>query len=229
MMSKSMYDSMKNLRDLPNFFFYSLLLPYNAGALTVYEPMKAAAYSWKGVDALFSRPPETTEQALHPEKLIGRREAFSRPSLPAVAQSDFAGAEGWTDDPIDRVGELGIRILLIEHGLGEREATDAAAGWRGDTARVFRKQEMLAYDWKLEWDGNADAIEFRTRVPAMLRAQHPGLEFDGDANAAEDAQVKQGQLDFTWTDADSRTRHGRVAWTGRTVYLVDGFDWPLQN
>lgn len=229
MMSKSMYDSMKNLRDLPSFFFYSLLLPYNVGALTVYAPMKAAAFSWKGVDRLFEHPPETTEQALHPEKLIGRREAFSRPDLPAIAHSDFAGAQGWEADPVNRIGELTIRILLIEHGMSEREATDAAGGWRGDAARVFRKQDMLAYDWKLEWDGNADAIEFRTRVPAMIRAQHPGVAFSGDEAAAESARAKQGQIDFSWTDPQSRTRHGRMAWMGRTVYVIDGFDWPLQN
>jgi hypothetical protein len=229
MLSKSMYDSMKKLENLPNFFFYSLLLPYNVGAVTVYEPFRAAAYSWKGVDLLFARPPETTEQALHPQKLTGRREPFSKPTLPDKGQSDFSDAQGWTEDPTNRIGELAIRIWLIEHGLDEREATDLATGWRGDTVRVFQKTDMLAYDWKLEWDGNADAKEVRVRLPDIIRAQHPEVAFEGSTAAAQSEKSAQGSLDFRWEDAQGRTRHGRLSWGGRELYLVDGFDWPLRG
>lgn len=229
MMSESMYDSMSNLKDLPNFFFYSLLLPYNVGAITVYEPFKATGYSWKGVDLLFDRPPQTTEQALHPDKLIGQREPFTTPQLPDFAQSDFAEAQDWEQDPVNRIGELAIRILLIEHGVPERESVPIAAGWRGDTARVFHKKDMLAYDWKLEWDGNADATEFRTQLARVLKSQHANIQFEQAATLIEDAKAHEGQVDFSWQDDQGRTRHGRVAWLSRTVYIVDGFDWPLRN
>jgi hypothetical protein len=226
-LSESMYDSMAKLRELPDFFFYSLLLPYNVGALTVYEPMRAAGWSWAGVDNLFEVPPETTEQALHPEKLVGRREPFTRPTLPDFARSAFADAVEWTADPDNRVGELGIRIWLIAHGRSEADAGTAAAGWRGDTARVWRKRDLLAFDWRMEWDTLADADELRVAIPGLLRARRPETVFETATAAAEDPATPSGQLDFTWSDPSGRTRHGRLEWDGREVYLVDGFDWPL--
>jgi hypothetical protein len=229
MLSESMYDSMRNLKDLPNFFFYSLLLPYNVGAVSVYKPFASGGYQWQRVDALYTHPPQSTEQALHPDKLVGQREAFSKPKLPAVADSAFRDAQGWSADPPNRVGELAIRILLIEHGYSEAEATDAAAGWRGDAVRVFHKDSMLAYDWQQEWDGNADATQFRIRVARMLRAQHPNISFRGGSATAEDPKAHEGSVGFSWEDDDGKTRSGRMTWRSREVYLVDGFDWPLKS
>jgi hypothetical protein len=229
LLSESMYDSMSKLRELPSFFFYSLLLPYNVGALTVYERFRASAHAWPGVDRLFARPPETTEQALHPEKLLGDREGFSRPILPAPGDSAFADAQGWQADPADRVGELAIRILLIEHGWSEAQASTAAEGWRGDTARVLRKDGLLAYDWALEWDSLEDAAQLRSALPGLLRARHGDVSFEGPAAAAEDAATPEGRVDFRWLDEAGRTRHGRLEWRAREVYLVDGLDWPLRG
>lgn len=230
-MSESMYASMQGLRELPNFVFYSLLLPYNFGGFTVFTVFQQARYDWKSVDTLFERPPETTEQVLHPHKLRPRgNESFVRPKLPRVTQTG-PHTEGWTFDPQDRVGELGIRIWFIERGATERQAAMLAEGWNGDTVRVWWRpdpdgppgEQRLAYEWKLRWDQPSYAQRFRVAFAKALPDQHPNLRFIEHEQAALDQTAKSGEARYVWTDPAGQTRHGKLEWSGTEVTVSQGW------
>lgn len=227
-MSESMYASMQGLRDLPNFVFYSLLLPYNFGGLTVFTVFQQRRYDWRAVDALFARPPETTEQVLHPHKLAGsRREGFLRPKLDR-ASATGPHTEGWTFDPPDRVGELGLRIWFIERGATERQAALLAEGWNGDTARVWWRDDpdgrrRLAFDWKLAWDQPAYARRFRVAVAKSLPDLHPELRWIENEAGVVDERRPSGHAAYTWKDDFGVDRSGWIDWAGNEVFVTEGW------
>lgn len=215
----AMAKSMEQLRQLPVYFFYTLLLPYNQGGLTIYETFEKSGYGWKEIDALFESPPESTEQVLHPEKLLAK-EGFKSVGVPTKAPISAEAAAAWTSDPPERLGELTIRILMVEEGLSEAEAVEAAAGWNGDQLRVWVKDDLLAFDWKIEWDSAKDRGEFMAKMPALLAKQRPGVEGVDAAAVANPI----GSMTLRWKDPQGRDRFGALKWTPTAVRWTDGWD-----
>lgn len=230
-MSESMYASMQGLRDLPNFVFYSLLLPYNFGGLTVFTVFQQARYDWRAVDRLFDDPPQSSEQVLHPNKLGAwrggkGREGFRRPRLArAVDAGDHA--VGWSFDPEDRVGELGLRIWFIERGATENQAALLASGWNGDTVRVWWRtdddQPRLAFEWKLAWDGPDEARRFKTAFAKSLPNLHPEMIWTNGEAGAIDRRSASGRATYRWTDPSGVVRHGKLEWSGDEVFASEGW------
>ena len=134
----------------------AMLFPYRAGfgfiaALRRRQP-------WSAVDAAFVRPPRSTEQILHPDRYFADDlpipiEARAPAALPGY---QIAHSTVW--------GELGFGLWLRSHGIDERAADEAAAGWGGDRAIVIarpgdhRVARAVAIA-RSEWDSEADAIE----------------------------------------------------------------------
>jgi len=85
---------------------------------------------WEGVNALWRRPPRSTEQLLHPERRDDPpSEIEARPTPP-----------GWKKALILQLGELGLRIWL-ERQLPPSRAARAAAGWDGDRVELLSRVE----------------------------------------------------------------------------------------
>ncbi|NMC69651.1 MAG: hypothetical protein GYA57_06230 [Myxococcales bacterium] len=76
------------------------------------------------VDALFRRPPESTEQVIHPEKYGG-------PDAPVRVRFRPGAFAGWHTAYEDTGGEFVIRLWLGSR-LSRSAAAVAAAGWGGD-------------------------------------------------------------------------------------------------
>jgi hypothetical protein len=110
----------------------------------------------RAVNELFQRPPASSEQILHPEKYL-QREA---PRDVCVDEAGFTG-RGWRITASTPVGEIGMRGLLMA-GVSEQEAGRAAAGWGGDSAYLFEREQGAAplFVWKTVWDTAEDAAEF---------------------------------------------------------------------
>ena len=229
-MSEGMADSMKQLKELPVYFFYTLLLPYNQGGQTVYTHFTANGFDWQSIDELFANPPDTTEQVLHPSKLQGEREGFRELKLAEVPPLAEAAREGWQVDPSDRMGELSVRIWLIEEGIDERTASQAAAGWDGDQIAVWHKgEDLLAFDWKLAWDRSEDRQEFMNELPAAIAKQRGIQDTSILATLAQAKPGDEGMVGFNWTDTQGRTRHGRISWTADLIHWTDGWDQPVEG
>jgi hypothetical protein len=133
----------------------SLLFPYREGlrfALLLYQQGRG----WSALNRAYRDPPTSTEQVLHPEKYLVRRD---RPQ--ALTVPDLSGqlGGGWRPATQLGFGELDARLLL----QGELSATAAAAaaeGWDGGRLRTFERAGRTALLLRTVWDSRAEAAEF---------------------------------------------------------------------
>jgi hypothetical protein len=113
-------------------------------------------HGWTGVNALLARPPQSTEQVLHPEKY------FAKPEFPYSVRigglAPYVSGE-WPVAEETTLGELLIRILAA--GFVERpRAEGIAAGWDGDRLMALERGGDLTLVWLTAWDTEDDAREF---------------------------------------------------------------------
>jgi hypothetical protein len=146
---------------LPRWIIRELQEPYTMGAWSVHRIY--AHGGWPAVDAVWSKPPTSTEQMLHPlEKLLGKR----REEPVAVTLPDCApvlGA-GWERVYVDTFGEAGIHMLLSEQlpELKMGRARSGSAGWGGDRLAAWSRAgaERPIVTWLTVWDSEKDAVQF---------------------------------------------------------------------
>jgi hypothetical protein len=131
---------------------------------------------WDALRAAWSRPPDSTEQVLHPEKFF-TREAPRRVALVWAPPGGTLVNEGV-------LGELLCRTLLAgadaddspapaRPGLpGPDEVERAAAGWGGDLFRVWDVKGHTLLVWRSEWDRPEDAREFADTLLRRFEATH---------------------------------------------------------
>jgi hypothetical protein len=124
-------------------------------------------HPWSAIDAAFKRPPRSTEQILHVDKYLADEKPIVVPAATLAALPGYAIAH-------DTVwGELGFRTFLRAHGVAERVAAEAAAGWGGDRAVVLapageqRSQHVVAIS-RSAWDSDADAHEAQAALEHAL-------------------------------------------------------------
>ena len=180
-------ESMERVKSLPAFLVRQVVEPYMVGAVAVIEAFKKG--KWEAVDALWKNPPQTTEQVLHPEKLLGETRELAVP----VAVPDLAGVlgGGWTRRHEDGMGELSIRVLLTDQMPTEAHgsALVAAAGWGGDRYAVWKKdggRPLLA--WLTVWDTPEDATQFaeaygKAATPRNVERKWPAAAIKGEGQA----------------------------------------------
>jgi hypothetical protein len=134
----------------------SLLFPYREGlrfAILLYQQGRG----WSALNRAYRDPPSSTEQVLHPDKYLLRRD---RPQ--ALTVPDLSGqlGGGWRPGTQLGFGELDARLLL----QGELPATAAAAaaaeGWDGGRLRTFERAGRTALLLRTVWDSRAEAAEF---------------------------------------------------------------------
>ena len=160
----------------------------------------------RGVDALFSHPPLSTEQILHPEKY----EAGEAPREVRLDEDAFA-ENNWKSVTSTPLGEIGVRGLLLA-GVKEKEATRAAAGWGGDRAFLFERAGSVAlFVWKTVWDRPIDAEEFFNAYNA-LRRQTGALAAGASLTASDVSQS-------IWREAGRTTIVRRA---GDSVIVIRG-------
>jgi hypothetical protein len=134
----------------------ALVFPYRAGFGFVAALRRGRP--WSAVDAAFVRPPRSTEQILHPALYLA-----DDPPIPIEARAP-AALPGFVIAHSTVWGELGFDLWLRSHGVDERSAAEAAAGWGGDRVIVLarpgaRRAAKAVGIARTEWDSEADAIE----------------------------------------------------------------------
>lgn len=178
----------------PPYLQQYLLFPYLRGMLLCLE-----AGSFDAVDRIFRKPPLSTEQVLHPAKLLGKE-----PDHPMVLDLPDLAAELGEDARLltgNALGELYIRVLLEEGG--GTGAARVAAGWDGDRYEVYDRGEGRAtLVWLTTWDTPEDAGEFQDAAGAWLSGSaSPGTQEDVDwaapylvrKDGTADLLVRRGQ------------------------------------
>jgi hypothetical protein len=163
----------------PLYLRETLLFPYTQGMVfqhAVFDKEGQAAFA-----SVFTRPPASTQQVLHPEKyLAGDKPAD--PPLPALAaQGEYRVlAEG-------SVGELDHSILLRQYA--SREAAESVAPrWRGGSYRLLehRKDGHTVLAYASEWADSSVAKEFFGLYRRVLKGKWRTMEVitEGDASLA---------------------------------------------
>lgn len=124
-----------------------------------------AAYEkggFPGVNRLYTHPPESMEQVLHPEKYFAGDDP---PIRVRVTRPAAFKAAGWKVLKSGTWGEFNIRLILQEWGADEVTARRASEGWGGDRFEVYEDPAgELAFAWATVWDTDRDATEFMDSV-----------------------------------------------------------------
>ncbi len=140
---------------------------------------------WSVVDAVWRRPPQSSEQILHLDKYDRNEKPDDVASrLPARLRG------GWRPTYRDTLGELGVRLFLAR-AVDDYRAERAATGWGGDCALLLAEAPVppataatavaaataaraLAVDatnfvaWITTWDDDTDAADFAVQAASTL-------------------------------------------------------------
>lgn len=182
----------------------SLQFPYVYGAGFVQRLLREG--SWARVGDAYRTFPASTEQVMHPEKYL-KGEMPVRIELPDLAP--LLGA-GFKRVDADVNGEFGY-YLILEAQLGDREASDAAAGWGGDRYHFYvdRDNASPVLVHESAWDTEADAAEFYSAYAERTRRR---IAASGSGEIAPN--VRQWKT-------DAGTYH--IERSGLRVIAIEGF------
>ncbi|MBN1773047.1 MAG: hypothetical protein JXB32_17405 [Deltaproteobacteria bacterium] len=111
-----------------------LSFPYVEGVAFVREHLDRGGTT--AIDALFRRPPESTEQVIHPEKYGG-------PDAPVTVRFRDGAFPAWHTAYQDTAGEFVVRLWLGSR-LSRSVAVSAATGWGGDRMLLLVPQRTVS-------------------------------------------------------------------------------------
>jgi hypothetical protein len=173
---------------IPDWMIEQLTFSYTAGMQFVMALYQRDGSSFQAVDQAFrERPPNTTEQILHPAKYF----AQEGPMEVAVPRPAATLGSGWKDVESTTMGEEMTALLLRHLGVPAATATAAAAGWGGDELTAASGPDgAFALAWRLRWDSAADADQFA----AAYATARGSLEFPAQLVKVSDTEqlVVQG-------------------------------------
>lgn len=149
--------------EAPSVIGQTLLFKYADGLEFTNE--LRADFGWRGIDAAFRDPPESTEQVLRPERYFDRRD---RP----VVIEPCAPPEGWNELRRDTLGMFVTRLLLESRGA---KKPFAAEGWDGDCCLLYATPGGDAVGWVTAWDLEGEAETFQRRVEPIVAATERAL------------------------------------------------------
>ena len=142
---------------IPKSMQMMLIFPYTSGLSFVFQVLKKDGYA--GLNAVYGRPPATTEEVIHAEKYFNNSKDYTE-----FDEKDFSHEinQSYTKVYSDVIGEFGVIALLNMFDNSQSEIRKAAAGWGGDLLALFFNQEENKYKliWKINWDSENDMLEF---------------------------------------------------------------------
>jgi len=145
--------------EMPDFLMDYMSFPYIYGYEFVLENYRIMRYT--SVNNLYTNPPATAEQVLHPEKYFANEPAKKVDS--PLPPGDFI----WQWE--DTLGEYIIFMMLADH-LDQSTAVEASSGWGGDKFSLYTKGDSMVGFLNTTWDTTQDADEFENALLTMLMA-----------------------------------------------------------
>ncbi|HET6614076.1 MAG TPA: hypothetical protein VFG83_18885 [Kofleriaceae bacterium] len=184
---------MSKLAGAPRVLRETLIFPYVAGMAFVIQFRKH--HPWKRIDAVYRKPPLSTEHILHPETY----KRYERPDR--VRVRPLRSLRGYDKIYDNITGELGFRIFLRERGVSEDTANIAAGGWGGDRVAMFapaghkpdQVDGVIGVSYSV-WDAGVDAQEMFEAESSALR----NLVKGGTEVASTASRLVLGAGDLVW-------------------------------
>ncbi|MEW6456861.1 MAG: hypothetical protein AB1410_09155 [Acidobacteriota bacterium] len=139
------------LKNAPLVLKKQLLMPYLEGLNFINYIYKKGG--WEKINKIFSKPPTSSEEIIHPEKYLNNDEKpknfnLNDKKIPGLKKI-YSGV----------IGEFYIQTLL-EKTLERSISRNAAEGWNGDFYSIFENDKKYLVVWKSSWDSEKDADEF---------------------------------------------------------------------
>jgi hypothetical protein len=155
------------LKKAPPFLKDALVFPYFAGLTFSADLLKGNG--WKGLPEVFSKPPISTQQIMHPA-LYHAGKTPSTESLPDVGK--LLGPD-WTKLEENVMGEFGWKEVLKQF-LGEDRAKTLAAAWDGDRYAVYehKRTKRLVLVSLLRLSNTAEAMRFFGQYSEALEKKY---------------------------------------------------------
>lgn len=169
----TMGQARSTLSDIPQAILEELLFQYYGGVSFVSRILDKRG--WLGVNLLYSSPPLSTEQVLHPEKYLDLPDPPTRIDLEDLS---YLFPTGWKEIENNVLGELMVRVLFQQF-FSEEEGKMVADGWDGDRFVAFRRGEEVSFIWATVWDSSKDAEEFFEKYQEILSKKYGGSEVAG--------------------------------------------------
>lgn len=170
--AKELVEKDRITAETPRFLVRTLTDAYTVGALFLQRVY--AKGGWKAVDALYEKPPRSSEQILHPEKFTaGEPDEPRSLALPGAAEA--ADQDTLGEFEVEALVEEGLRAAGVEKQEARRRAEAASAGWDGDRY-ALGKDGVLR--WVSAWDSEEEAKEFHDALRDVL-AGRLGAEQEG--------------------------------------------------
>ena len=159
----------------PVYLRESLLFPYIYGVAFLQKVRERG--SWAEVDRVYSDLPASTEQIIHPEKYLERRD---RPQAVELDDPSPKLGPGWRSEYRNVLGEFAL-YLLLKLELPDDRALAASSGWGGDRVLLAEKQGSNASAVFAEtvWDSSDDASEFYEALASWFQARFPEAKREG--------------------------------------------------
>jgi hypothetical protein len=145
--------------------------PYLEGRLFVDRLRESGG--WNSVNDAWTRPPESTEQILHPNLYPNERPT-------TVVMDGIAGrlGSGWKESWQQTMGELRVGVWLANGQEGDPTGprapvklprANAAAGWDGDRLVSLEGPDgQWAIVWQTKWDTAQDVDQFANAANAVI-------------------------------------------------------------
>ena len=167
---ESLQEARSTLSDVPEAIIEELLFQYYGGVSFVSHLLREKG--WIAIDRLYSSPPLSTKQVLHPEKYFDLPDPPTRIDLKALAA--LFGPD-WKEIENNVLGELMVQVLF-KRFLSEEQAKEIANGWDGDRFVAFQRGKEVAFIWATVWDSSRDAEEFLQGYQKILAKKYGGAE-----------------------------------------------------
>ncbi len=213
-MGAGMKGSLEAMQAIPPYILDPLFGAYTRGASAVAAVRDAGG--WPAVGELYTNPPESTAELLHPvEKLIGRR---SRP----VELTFAAALPGLAVIDTDVVGELTMAVYF--KNWRDPAPASEVTGWAGDRYAVYRREDETVGCWLTAWDTIADARRFQAAYTASLAVRFPGDALSTHRRGARGVRHADGTVTAVLRPSDVE-REVRVVDGARMDEVDAYFDW----
>ncbi len=193
MIKQSMASGMGDMGKVPLAMREGLIFPYVAGLEFIAHFRKH--HNWSAIDAIYKKPPLSTEHILHPAKY----ESYEQPIAVSAHLPPLLTAYREAMSSVQ--GEKGVEIFLRSNGVSEERAVLAAGGWGGDRMALYVKKghtgSKLAGSIGVSlsnWDDEDEAKEFFEALEHALPSLARGSQSKRGDKILQYAVGKKGQL-----------------------------------
>lgn len=175
-------------------------MPYSFGYAFCTEVMRQ--WGLDGLDYVYSNPPVSSTQVMHPKKYWEWRDLPVHIDVPETLPG------GWTQISSDSVGEAGMAALFACRFENPNRGLELARGWDGDHVALFEGAGgHRLFVWASSWNSTNAAGRF---VTALLKERQL-------AHQAELVRNSNGRIE--WASSDGRA--GFIRRQGRRVIVLE--------